>query len=100
MDGTRRILRLEDRYSRQPRYSSCGGDNHRWGLDESATTSEAPTADLFTIDGTGQIKTKSPLNHEDEACGYDGTADTTSCSYTVRVKVSDNEGGSTVSEQR
>ena len=57
-----------------------------------------PTQGLFTIDGTGQIKTKSPLNFEDEACGYDGTPGAT-CTYTVRVKASDNEGGSIVSDE-
>ncbi len=39
-------------------------------------------AGAFTIDGTGQIKTKSPLNFEEKP------------SYNVRVKVSDNDGGS------
>ena len=57
-----------------------------------------PDAGLFTIDGTGQIKTKSPLNHEDEACGYVERQITLNAPYTVRVKISDNEGGSTVSE--
>ena len=57
-----------------------------------------PDAGLFTIDGTGQIKTKSPLNFEDEACGYDGTPNTP-CTYKVRVKASDNEGGSIVSDE-
>ena len=51
---------------------------------------EGPDAGVFTIDGTGQIKTKSPLNFEDPKCNSDGN----SCSYTVRVKVSDNDGGS------
>ena len=43
---------------------------------------EGPDAGRFTIDGNGQIKTKSSLNYEEKT------------SYTVRVKVSDNEGGS------
>ena len=43
---------------------------------------DGPDADVFTIDGTGQIKTKSPLNFEEKTI------------YTVRVKVSDNDGGS------
>ena len=43
---------------------------------------EGPDAGHFTIDGAGQIKTKSPLNFEEKD------------SYTVRVKVSDNDGGS------
>ena len=52
-------------------------------------------AGRFDIDAsTGQIKTKSKLNHEDPECGYDNTADTTSCIYNVRVKLSDPNGGS------
>ena len=41
-----------------------------------------PDKDQFTIAGDGQIKTKSPLNYEEKT------------SYTLRVKVSDNDGGS------
>ena len=45
----------------------------------------------FTIDAsTGQIRTKSKLNHEDPECNPDGTG----CSYSVRVKLSDPNGGS------
>ena len=56
---------------------------------------EGPDAGRFTIDAsTGQIRTKSKLNHEDPECGYDNTAGTTSCSYRVRVKLSDPNGGS------
>ena len=52
-------------------------------------------ATLFTIvSTTGQIRTRSALNHEDPACGYDSTQATTSCTYTVRVKVDDRAGGS------
>ena len=51
-------------------------------------------AGRFNIDQNGQIKTKSKLNHEDPECGYDNTAGTTSCSYSVRVKLSDPNGGS------
>ena len=52
-------------------------------------------AGRFTIDAsTGQIRTKSKLNHEDPDCGYDNTAPPTSCSYSVRVKLSDPNGGS------
>ncbi len=61
---------------------------------------EGLNAGRFTIDGQGQIKTKSSLNHEDEACAYVATDDPTSCSYTVRVKVSDNEGGSDSTDVR
>ena len=39
---------------------------------------------------TGQIKTKTKLNHEDPECNPDGTA----CFYSVRVKLSDSNGGS------
>ena len=45
----------------------------------------------FTIDAsTGQIRTKSKLNHEDPECNLGGTG----CSYSVRVKLSDPNGGS------
>ena len=49
---------------------------------------EGPNEDLFTIDGSGQIKTRKILDHEDPRC-YDGTPNPTTCNYTVRVKVSD-----------
>ena len=52
-------------------------------------------AGLFTIvSSTGQIRTRAALNHEDPACGYVSTADTTACTYTVRVKADDKAGGS------
>ena len=52
-------------------------------------------AALFTIvSSSGQIRTRSALNHEDPACGYDSTADPTRCTYTVRVKADDRAGGS------
>ena len=50
---------------------------------------------LFTIvSSSGQIRTRSALNHEDPACGYDASEATTTCTYTVRVKVDDRAGGS------
>ena len=56
----------------------------------------------FNIDSrTGQIRTKSALNHEDTACGYvapANPADTTTCTYTVRVKVDDGAGGTASKE--
>ena len=59
---------------------------------------EGPGAGRFAIDGNGQITTTSKLNHEDPECGYDSAdeAATTSCSYNVRVKASDRNGGSVV----
>ena len=52
-------------------------------------------AALFTIiSSSGQIRTRSALNHEDPACGYVSTASPTECTYTVRVKVDDRAGGS------
>ena len=53
-------------------------------------------AALFNIvSSSGQIRTRSALNHEDPACGYDITdAPTTTCTYTVRVKADDRAGGS------
>ena len=54
---------------------------------------------LFSIvPSSGQIQTRSSLNHEDQACGYDSTAQTTSCTYNVRVKVDDRAGGSVSKE--
>ena len=53
---------------------------------------EGPNEDLFTIDGNGQIKTRSSLNHEDPRC-YDATA-LNNCEYSVRVKVADPNHGS------
>ena len=56
---------------------------------------EGRDAAKFTINSsTGQIRTRSALNHEDAECGYVSTADPTTCTYTVRVKVEDREGGS------
>ena len=56
---------------------------------------EGPDAGRFDIvASTGQIVTRSKLNHEDPDCGYDNTAVTTSCTYSVRVKLSDPNGGS------
>ena len=52
---------------------------------------QGPDAGRFTIDtSTGQIRTKSKLNHEDAECNPDGAG----CSYSVRVKLSDPNGGS------
>ena len=55
---------------------------------------EGAGAGRFEINRDGQIRTKSKLNHEDPDCGYDNEAGTTSCSYTVRAKLSDPNGGS------
>ena len=59
-------------------------------------------AGLFTIvSSSGQIRTRSALNHEDPACGYVAPTTpgaTTTCSYTVRVKVDDRAGGSASAE--
>ena len=54
---------------------------------------EGPGAGRFQIDRTGQIRTRSKLNHEDPEC-YDTSVDSTTCSYAVRVKASDPNGGS------
>ncbi|MCY4669232.1 MAG: fibronectin type III domain-containing protein, partial [Rhodococcus sp.] len=56
---------------------------------------EGRDAASFTINSsTGQIRTRSALNHEDPACGYVSTATPTACTYTVRLKVEDGGGGS------
>ena len=52
-----------------------------------------PDADLFTINGNGQIKQRSSLNHEDPRC-YDGASSPTRCYYYVTVAVFDGVGGS------
>ncbi len=61
---------------------------------------EGPDAGLFDIvASTGQIRTRSKLNHEDPDCydpdpdGVPATDDST-CTYSVRVKLSDPSGGS------
>ena len=55
-------------------------------------------AALFTIvSSSGQIRTRSALNHEDAECGYvapTSPGGSTTCTYTVRVKVDDRAGGS------
>ena len=75
------------------------GDGHSrtYGLQASADTEAARTqAAKFDIDKTtGQIRTKSPLNHEDEDCGYVPSNEltdpptATTCTYTVQVQVWD-----------
>ena len=59
---------------------------------------EGPNRNLFSIDSSGLIKTRSGLNHEDKDCGYDGNRDPTACTYTVLVKVADGEGASIFQE--
>ena len=54
-----------------------------------------PDASLFTIvSSSGQIRSRSSLNHEDPECSYATTDDPTECTYSVRVKVDDRAGGS------
>ena len=58
---------------------------------------EGPGAGKFDIDKSGQIRTKSKMNHEAECSAAD--ADQTgghseNCTYSVRVKLSDPNGGS------
>ncbi|MXY44947.1 MAG: hypothetical protein F4Y50_12995, partial [Dehalococcoidia bacterium] len=56
---------------------------------------EGPDAALFAfVMSSGQIRTKSPLNFENEECGYDSTAGSPTCTYKVTVRVSDGAGGS------
>ena len=59
-------------------------------LDSLTFSLEGPGEDRFDIDGNGQIKTKSKLNYEDPECNPGGDE----CSYEMRVKVSDPNGGS------
>ena len=51
---------------------------------------EGSGAGRFNINNNGQIRTKSKLNYEDAECNPDGNG----CSYNVRVKLSDTNGGS------
>ena len=51
-------------------------------------------ASFSIVSTSGQIRTRSALNHEDPACGYDSSDDPTTCTYTVRVKADDGDGGS------
>ena len=55
-------------------------------------------ASFRIVPSSGQIQTRSSLNHEDSVCGYVATADPTVCTYTVRVKVDDRAGGSVSKE--
>ena len=56
---------------------------------------EGPDAALFAfVTSSGQIRTRSSLNHEDPDCGYVSTDSTTTCAYNVTVAVSDGAGGS------
>ncbi len=60
---------------------------------------EGRDAASFTINSSnGQIRTRSALNHESAECGYVSTATPPTCTYTVRVKVEDREGGSASKE--
>ena len=66
------------------------------GNGDSPLTLRLEGADAGRFDivaSTGQIVTKSKLNHEDPDC-YNSTADPTTCTYNVRVKLSDPNGGS------
>ena len=56
---------------------------------------EGPDAALFAfVTSSGQIRTKSPLNHENPDCGYVSTANPTACTYWVTVAVADGAGAS------
>ena len=61
------------------------------GEDDSLTYRlDGPGAGRFDINRDGQITTISKLNHEDQECNPSGNR----CSYKMRVKVSDPNGGS------
>ncbi len=53
---------------------------------------DGPYEDLFTIDASGQIKTRKSLDHEDPRCYSEGSP--SECSYSLRVKVADRDNGS------
>ncbi len=52
---------------------------------------DGPGASRFDIDNNGQIRTTAKLNYEDPGCNPTGAA---TCTYRVRVKISDPNGGS------
>ena len=56
-------------------------------------------ASLFTIvSSSGQIRTRTALDHEDLGCGYDDSISSTVCSYSVLVRVDDGAGASASKE--
>ena len=56
---------------------------------------EGPDAALFGfVTSSGQIRSKAPLNHERQECGYDSMDDLPTCTYRVTVMVVDGAGGS------
>ena len=58
-------------------------------------TLDGPDVDSFSLDtASGQIRTKSPLNHEDPGCGYVSGDNPITCTYKVTVTVADGAGGS------
>ena len=73
--------------------SDGNGDKRTYKLVESADTDAARTeVAKFDIDkSNGRILTKAALNHEDTGCGYltSQEPDSTTCTYTVKVEVSD-----------
>ena len=68
------------------------GDKRTFRLVESADTdtARAQVAKFDIDESSGQIRTKAALNHEGTTdCGYDNTANPTTCTYTVKVEVWD-----------
>ncbi len=70
------------------------GDTLTYSLVDPDINNEGDHEEFFDIDeGSGQLKTKADLNHEDSArCGYVETADPTQCTYTVTVTATDMKG--------
>lgn len=58
---------------------------------------DGPDADVFNIGSRGQIVTRSTLSHEDPRCYDETDPESTKCTYTVRVKISDRQGGAVTS---
>ena len=70
------------------------GDTLTYSLVDPDINNEGDHEEFFDIDeGSGQLKTKADLNHEDSArCGYVETVDPTQCTYTVTVTATDMKG--------
>ena len=64
------------------------GDKRTYKL-ATVSGSQGDVANFEIDEASGQIRTKSLLNHEAAACGYNPTDDPTTCTYSVSVTVSD-----------
>ena len=70
------------------------GDTLTYSLVDPTPNTDGDHEEFFDIDeGSGQLKTKADLNHEDSAtCGYVATTGPTECNYEVTVTATDKKG--------